>query len=191
MVSNCSLAFAPILPAERGPVQSWVPTAVLLGSLVLFVVYLRLVLAGQADDFRSPEPVRRPPRPPRPVPPTTPEAQAPVRSSGSDQRTETSGLLRVLEAGPDFQRQAAARALSIPFAGTSDPAVLLALLDVMDREDCGSGARAEAYCALRVVADQELPWEDEVKVRQGFPEGVDLEWLAVLRAALSSEEGSK
>ena len=90
---------------------------------------------------------------------------------------EESGMLRLLEDGPDFQREAAARALTVPFASTGEPQILLALGRVVLRDDCGISARAVAYCAMRTVAGSGLSWDDEVALRQDFPEGADLDWV--------------
>jgi hypothetical protein len=94
------------------------------------------------------------------------------------------GLLRVLEDGPEFRRQAAAKALSVPFAGSRDPKVARGLSEVVRRSDVGEAVRAEAYCALRVVMGEDLPWEEEVAVRNDFAVGADLDWLESVEADL-------
>ena len=96
----------------------------------------------------------------------------------SDDATEAAGLLRILASPPDVQRQAAARALALPFAGTRNPEVAQALAILVSDETAGSSARAEAWIALRAVLGEELSWDDEVRARHQFPDGLDEEWLA-------------
>lgn len=97
---------------------------------------------------------------------------------------DPSGLLRVLEEGPAFQRQAAAKALSVPFAGSCNPKVARALTEVIRRTDVTDAARATAYCSLRVVMGRDLAWEEEVVVHKDFPAGADLDWLETVEADL-------
>ncbi|MEE2829407.1 MAG: hypothetical protein VX498_09475 [Myxococcota bacterium] len=178
--------------------------AVILGGLALFAVYLAVVLAGSKEDFRAPrlrpdaEPPRPDPgRPKRPVIEASdagetglPRLRAPAGSvphgssslarptrDGSDPETEAAGLLRVLESGPDIQRQAAAKALSLPFSGTGNRRVGAALAELVEDEEAGITTRAEAWIALKTVMDQELSWDEEVRIRHAFPEGVDWDWL--------------
>jgi len=100
--------------------------------------------------------------------------------SGSDEATEAAGLLRILESSSDIQRQAAAKALSLPFAGTCHPEVALALAKVVKQEAAPASLRAEAWVALRVVMGEELDWGEEVAARHAFPEGLDDAWLAAI-----------
>ena len=86
-------------------------------------------------------------------------------------------LIGTLAEGPDYRRRSAARALSVPFAGTRDPAVVEALADAVRNDEFGFTVRSEAYCALRAVMGQHLEWEDEVEVRRGFPVGADFDWV--------------
>lgn len=171
--------------------ESWIPAAVILGALVLFGGYLALVLRGAGDEFRAPRPSPPPRLPPTGRPPAAPlpRIRPPEgavaagttalgsRSGGSDPETEAAGLVRVLESGPDVQRQAAAKALSLPFAGTCNPRVAEALARVVHAEDTTTSVRAEAWIALRAVMGEELSWEEEVRARHAFPEGLDEAWL--------------
>jgi hypothetical protein len=99
----------------------------------------------------------------------------------------------VLESAPDIQRQAAARALALPFAGTCNSEVAVALAKLVRQESATSPTRAEAWIALRAVLGEELSWDDEVQARHSFPDGLDNEWLdQVLQAGElgeSSESG--
>ncbi len=98
----------------------------------------------------------------------------------------TRGLLRSLRKGPDFQRPAAARALSLAFAGTADPEVARALLDVLGDAEASSGGRMEAYLALHHVFGDELEWDTEVQIRREFPEGTDPDQVNAWEVRLES-----
>ena len=104
---------------------------------------------------------------------------------GSDPEVEAAGLLRVLESGPDVQRQAAAKALSLPFASTCNPRVAAALAALVGDEARTNSLRAESWAALRAVMGEELSWDDEVRIRHSFPEGVDWDWLESVLASSS------
>jgi len=164
------------------------------GCGLLFGGYLLFVLRGSADEFVAPKLSERP-LPPAPVSlpegaplPTVRSPEGTLASSQqehgalvrgrSDDATEAGGLLRVLASPPDVQRQAAARALALPFAGTCNPEVAHALALLVNDETAGSSARAEAWIALRAVLGEELSWDEEVRARHQFPEGLDEQWLA-------------
>ncbi len=164
----------------------------------IFIAYLGVVLRG-ADDLRpidssaSSDRLRQevdarlrqgrqelasaPARPPVLRPPEGAVAAGVRAQPEALADVEESGMLRLLEDGPDFQREAAARALTVPFASTGHPEILGALGRVVLRDDCGVSARATAYCAMRTVAGSGLSWDDEVATRQDFPEGADLDWV--------------
>ena len=91
-------------------------------------------------------------------------------------------MLRVLEGSSDIQRQAAAQALALPFAGTCHPEVTEALARLVRDESAAVTVRAEAWIALRAVMGEELSWDEEAAVRQSFPEGLDERWLGQLLA---------
>lgn len=178
------------------------PFAVLVGVLVLFGAYLAVVLRQEGDLERPPEPVRdalarrrtdavrrwragadEAPAPEPAAPPTDdrprirPAEGTVATSSFSSGISGRDELLGVLATGPDYRRRSAARALSVPFAGTRDPTVVAALADAVRNEEVGFTVRAEAYCALRAVMGQHLEPKDEVEVRRGFPAGADLDWV--------------
>ena len=199
--------------AARRGVDSWIPMTVILGGVALFVVYLAVVLAGSREEFRPPRlrPEAGRPRPEpgktrRPVAERKPFAssalRAPVGSiphgvsslaraprDGSDPETEAAGLLRVLRSGPGIQRQAAAKALSLPFSGTCNLRVGAALAELVEDEEAAPTTRAEAWIALKTVMDEEVSWDEEVRIRQAFPEGVDWDWLAEIFGSSPGEEG--
>lgn len=173
------------------------------GCGLLFGGYLLFVLRGSGDEFAAPklpprpEPARRPRlrtaqsspltptlgdplptiRPPDGTLAASQQEHGALESTGSDDATEAAGLLRVLESAPDIQRQAAARALALPFAGTCNAEVAFALAKLVRKESAASPTRAEAWIALRAVLGEELSWDDEVQARHNFPEGLDEEWL--------------
>ena len=191
--------------------QLW-PQALLIGVVLAFCAYLAVVLRGQDDlerpgrelaeemkrqrereakrksrrsKSRSPRRVttaRARKAPPKFRPP--PGAVASGSTSGDD---EASGLFRVLRDGPDFHRPAAAKALSVPFAGTRNAKVVAALADTLTDPEVGVAGRAESYCALRIVMGEDLPWDEEVSVRHAFPKGVDLDWVEAARTAVEDE----
>ena len=141
---------------------------------------------GRATDVRVPDhqPGSADPRAPRPKPPpplikpaTGSVGAASPRGDQVEEAANNDTLLRVLEDGPEAQRQPAARALSIPYADTRDPRVIAALTALLQRDDVGDPSRAEAYLSLRLVVGEEISWEQEVEVRQSFPEGVDWDWV--------------
>jgi hypothetical protein len=173
------------------------------GCGLLFGAYLLFVLRGSAAEFAAPKLL---PRPERLQPPAWGTAQAAqltptlgdplptirppdgtlassqqehgeLTPTRSDDDTEAAGLLRVLESASDIQRQAAARALALPFAGTCNSEVAVALAKLVREESAASPTRAEAWIALRAVLGEELSWDDEVQARHSFPEGLDEEWL--------------
>ena len=121
--------------------------------------------------------------PPPPV--LRPPAGSVASSTSAGGGMDPSRLLRTLDEGPDVRRQAAAKALSIPFAGSGDSEIGLALVELFRRTDVGDSVRAEAYVALRVVIGEDLEWEQELAVRQRFPEGVDLDWVDQVDADLA------
>ena len=100
----------------------------------------------------------------------------------------TRGLLRSLREGPDFQRPAAARALSLAFAGTADAEVARALLDVLGDAEASAGGRMEAYLALHHVFGDELEWETEVEIRREFPDGTDPDQVMAWEVRLEGAE---
>ena len=173
----------------------------LVVALILFGVYLAVVLRDDPDLERPPEAVRdelarrrtgavprrlsgAPPKaePVRPAPaggrprirPAAGTVSSVSAAAGGAGRDE---LLVALEDGPDYRRRSAARALSIPFAGTRDARVVAALAGAVRDEEFGYTVRAEAYCSLRAVMGQHLEWKDEVEVRRGFPDGADFDWV--------------
>jgi len=184
------------MPAALVDLAPWIIGFAVVGAMLL---YFRTVLAD-ADDLERPRPgladeversrtraasrtaarqthARAPKAPPAFRPP-------PGAVSAPTAGEDPSGLLRVLEDGPAFQRQAAAKALSVPFAGSCDPKVARALSELVRRSDVTASARAEAYCSLRVVMGKDLAWEEEVAVRRDFAAGADLDWLEGVEADL-------
>jgi hypothetical protein len=186
-------------------IELW-PYAALTGALLVFGIYLLVVLRGADDLGRTSREVRErlarqragalrglrdravargAPSEPAPAPvtqnrraPTIRAAQGTVATAsalrGVSGRDE---LIRTLAEGPDYRRRSAARALSVPFAGTRDPVVVAALADTIRNDEFGFTVRAEAYCALRAVMGQHLEWKEEVEVRRGFPDGADFGWV--------------
>jgi hypothetical protein len=135
----------------------------------------RVARPGQASGEVLPMPAVPVARP-SPLPPTLgPPPGAPIAASDLSpvDNAGTRGLLRSLRQGPDFQRPAAARALSLAFAGTADPDVARALLDVLGDAEASTGGRMEAYLALHHVFGDELEWDTEVQIRREFPAGTD------------------
>jgi hypothetical protein len=103
--------------------------------------------------------------------------------TGGGDSTEAAGLLRILASASDIQRQAAAKALSLPFAGSCNPEVAVALANLVGEGSATTSVRAEAWIALRAVMGEELSWEEEVAARHAFPEGLDEVWLAQIQGA--------
>lgn len=165
------------------------PALVVSGVVLLFALYIAMVLRGEddpktrdgpegrAEEIAPSVPVRTTARAPKPPPRLRPPAGSVASGTSSSADSGPDELIRVLEDGPDYRRQAAAKALSVPFAGTEDRRVVTALCGLVRFEDASVAARAEAWCALRVVMGADLSWEEEVQVRQRFPEGVDLDWM--------------
>ncbi|MCP4870238.1 MAG: hypothetical protein GY898_16150 [Proteobacteria bacterium] len=118
------------------------------------------------------------------APKAPPKFRPPPGSVASDNRQDPSDLLRVLEDGPEFQRQSAAKALSVPFAGSCNPRVSRGLSEVVRRTDVSEGSRASAYCALRTVMGMDLAYEDEIVLHNDFAAGADLDWLEKVEADL-------
>ena len=161
--------------------------ALAVGSGIAFLVvagvavYVSDQLAATAPTPRAqtprapaPPPAVRPP--PRPEPVLAPPSGGTVATAGragSVESAEAQGLLASLRDGPDFQRPAAARALSLAFTGTAQPQICRALLDALADESLPVPARVESYLALIQVFGDELEWDNEVTVRRDFPEGVD------------------
>jgi len=174
------------------------------GFGLLFGGYLLFALRGSADEFVAPKLPQRPSsqasnslaaavplptiRPPEGALASSQQEHGTLGPGRSDDATEAGGLLRVLASPPDVQRQAAARALALPFAGTCNPEVAHALALLVSDESAGSSARAEAWIALRAVLGEELSWDDEVQARHEFPEGLDVQWLARVIGAGGTRE---
>lgn len=178
-------------------------TLAILGGIALFVGYLALVLRDSKGDFVSPRLPERPQkigfgeakegkasasgrpdvalpeiRPPEGTFAAGTRSHSDATSGASDPEVEAAGLLRILSSASDLQRQAAAKALSLPFSGTCNPEVAEALALLVADEQATSSLRAEAWIALRAVMGEELGWEEEVAARHKFPEGLDAAWLA-------------
>jgi hypothetical protein len=178
-------------------------TLAILGGIALFVAYLTLVLRDSKGDFVAPRLPARPQkvgfgeaktstrqpsggshfalpeiRPPEGTLAAGTRSHRVPSSGASDPDVEAAGLLRILRSASDLQRQAAAKALSLPFSGTCNPEVAEALAQLVADEDAQSSLRAEAWIALRVVMGEELAWEQEVEARHNFPEGLDSAWLS-------------
>ncbi len=177
------------------------PWILSIGVVSAIVLYFAAVLRDE-DDLKPPAPglgeevdkakerararasrrvttARAPKAPPKFRPPAG-AVGSPDRPGAGD---DDAGLLRVLEDGPAFQRQAAAKALSVRHAGSRKPSIARALSEIVRRADVGDAARAEAYIALRVVWGVDLEWADEVAVRKDLGEA-DLDWLEKVEAGL-------
>ena len=72
-----------------------------------------------------------------------------------------------------MQRAAAAKALSLSFAGKPTKPVVHGLLGVMTDPDAGDDSRVEAWVAVCRVMGDPLPYEVEAIVRREGPEGID------------------
>ncbi len=166
---------------DFGLADTEVLEAARLGFAVLWTVAAAAVGGYLSDLMMSTPPPRRLRRPSPPpaasleplAPVLGPPPGAPVAAGGGPDGGHNEGLLRALREGPDFQRPAAARALSLAYAGTADPDVARALLDTLGDADCSTAGRSEAYLALHQVFGDELEWDTEVQIRREFPEGTD------------------
>lgn len=180
------------------------PWLLLGGLFAAFGVYLAVILKGEGDfDLPAPglaramddrdqgrsssptvsaRPASRAPK----APPRLRPAAGAVAAGGGVGATNPFRLLRTLDVGPDMRRQAAAKALSVPYAGSADPQVGAGLVELFRRTDVSDACRAEAYVALRVVMGEDLDRDEEVGVRLRFPEGVDLDWVDSVDADLGA-----
>ena len=148
-----------------------------------------LLMATTVPRRRRSPPTPTPAASPVPSPPVIrPPPGAPVASAdgGEPSGADTLGLLNALREGPDFQRPAAARALSLSFAGTADREVARALLDLLGTAEASVAGRTEAYIALHQVFGDELDLEVEVQLRREFPEGTDPERVLAWEVRLDS-----
>jgi hypothetical protein len=127
-----------------------------------------------------------PPRRSAPRAATIRAASGTVVSSGpaaaSEERARGQALLAMLEEGSDVHRGAAARALAVPFTGSSDPAVGRALLAVVDDPAVARSVRAEAAITLGLVFGLEAP--DPEGLRRDFEGALSEGWLSEVRAAV-------
>ena len=134
-------------------------------------------------------PVGRTGAPPASAPVLRP-AQGAVSTAapGRDQNEERAALLRTLQDGPDFRRAAAATALALSCADSSDLQVIRALLVALRDESFGVLVRAESLLALYRVRGQSLPVEVEVEVRSDFPGGVDWDFVQSCERLLAEQD---
>jgi hypothetical protein len=181
------------------------PQALILLALAAFGSYVAIVAREVGDESpERPKPAGRAaaakgstPAPARPAvrssaakKPVIRPAVGAVAASASpsparaDRLADHRGLLDAVLDGPDYRRRSAARALGVALAGTRAADAVAVLADAIRNEEYGFTVRAEAYCALRQVADSKLPWEEEVAVRKGFPQGADLDWVADVEDAI-------
>ena len=145
-------------------------SALLHGGAALAGAWVALLLVPEPR-VRAPAVPTRPPAKP-PLPPSDPLADEAAQGQA--------GLLRVLRDGPDFHRAAAARALSIPFAGSRQRVLGQALISVVEG-DAGREARAEAAVALALVFALDLD-SDAHREGEPLPEG----WLDAARDAVAA-----
>ncbi len=82
-------------------------------------------------------------------------------------------LLRVLGEGTPMQRAAAAKALSLSFAGKPTKPVVYGLLGVMTDPDADDESRVEAWVAVCRVMGAPLSYEEEATLRRDGAEGID------------------
>ncbi|MCO4771950.1 MAG: hypothetical protein KDA24_18105, partial [Deltaproteobacteria bacterium] len=94
-------------------------------------------------------------------------------ASGTESKLQAESLLRVLEEGTGMQRAAAAKALSLSFAGNPSRPVVHGLLSLLSDPDADEDSRVEAWVAACRVMGDPLPWELESTLRRDGPDAID------------------
>jgi hypothetical protein len=103
-----------------------------------------------------------------------------VAASSPTGNGDPRALFETLRTAPDFQREAAAQAVSATWAHTRDAEARAALVDLVLDEARAVSARAEAFVALKAVQGEPLSGDAAIAVRQDFPRGVDWDWVSSL-----------
>ena len=88
-----------------------------------------------------------------------------------------------------MQRAAAAKALSLSFAGKPTKHVVHGLLGVMTDPEADDESRVEAWVAVCRVMGDPLPYELEAVLRRDGPDGIDAAQILGWQERLEELEG--